>query len=274
VSPPAPATPPGFSAIREHGARWIAATAHLDALRAAGLLDPARVERLLATATGAAGRAATALVPLGALACVVRPVTRGGVFGPWLGRAFADPRRPLDELAVTARLAAAGAPVPDAVLAGAWRRGLAWNGIVATRFEAGAHDGEHYLRDGPAAARIARAAASAGAAVRRFHDAGGRHPDLHVKNLLVRDRDDACEVIVIDLDRARCGVPPGARERMRELMRLHRSLRKRDLLGSVGARGCARFFGAYVGCDRTLRTALLARLPAERRRNALHALRY
>lgn len=274
MSRPSPETPPECVALERDGAHWIADAARLEALRAAGLLDRSRVETLLATASGPSGRSATAQVRAGDVACVVRAVTRGGAFGPWLGRAFGDPRRPLDEFAVTRRLAAAGAPVPQALLAGAWRRGIAWNGIVVTRLEDGALDGERYLRDGPAPAQLARAAANAGAAVRRFHDAGGRHPDLHVKNLLFRDRDGAYDVVVIDLDRARCGAPPAARERMRELMRLHRSLRKRGLLDRVGGRGCVRFFHAYVGGDRALRAALLARLPAERRRSALHALHY
>jgi hypothetical protein len=61
---------------------------------------------------------------------------------------------------------------------------------------------------------------------------------------------------------------------MRELMRLYRSLVKRGLLEQVGPRGCARFFAAYVDRDRALRRALLAHLPRERRRVALHALGY
>lgn len=274
MSPRVPVPPPGFVAADDNAAHWIVSAAHLGALRAARLLDPIQLETLLATATGSVGRAATARVDAGGVACVVRQVTRGGVFGPWLGRAFADPRRPLDELVVTARLAAAGAAVPAALMAGVWRRGLAWHGIVVTRFESGARDGELYLRDAPEPARLARAAASAGVALRGFHDVGGRHPDLHVKNLLLRDRADACDVIVIDLDRARRTAPPDPRRRMQELMRLHRSLRKRGLLEIVGTRGCVRFLHAYVDGDRALRAALLARLPAEQRRSAMHALLY
>jgi hypothetical protein len=67
-------------------------------------------------------------------------------------------------------------------------------------------------------------------------------------------------------------ISPG--RRMRELMRLYRSLRKRGVLGQVGARGVARFFSAYVAGDRPLRRALLARLRRERARVALHALTY
>jgi tRNA A-37 threonylcarbamoyl transferase component Bud32 len=110
--------------------------------------------------------------------------------------------------------------------------------------------------------------------VRRFHDAGGSHPDLHVKNLLVRERDGAVEIVVIDLDRARLQAQVAPRARMAQLMRLYRSLLKRDLLRIVGDGGCTAFFDAYVQNDRALGDALLARLPAERRRVARHALRY
>ncbi|MDP6540543.1 MAG: hypothetical protein QF410_13455, partial [Planctomycetota bacterium] len=53
-----------------------------------------------------------------------------------------------------------------------------------------------------------------------------------------------------------------------------RSLLKRELLGGVGPRGLAAFFGAYCGSDRSLRRALLRRVGREQRKVALHALRY
>jgi hypothetical protein len=108
--------------------------------------------------------------------------------------------------------------------------------------------------------------------VRRFHDAGGHHPDLHVKNLLVRSGSPSPEIIVIDLDRAWVAAPPEPRERMAELMRLLRSLVKRGLAGRVGPRGFALFLRGYTAGDRRLRRALLARLPLERTRLRLHAL--
>jgi hypothetical protein len=119
-----------------------------------------------------------------------------------------------------------------------------------------------------------RAASAAGSAVRAFHDAGAHHADLHVGNLLFRARAADFEAWVIDLDRARLAQPPAARERMKQLMRLHRSLVKRGLLGQLGARGCARFFSSYTGGDRVLRSALLRQLPRERARLALHSLGY
>ena len=59
---------------------------------------------------------------------------------------------------------------------------------------------------------------------------------------------------------------------MTELMRLYRSLCKRELLPHVGPRGCARFIAAYSRGDRSLRRALRRHLPRETLRLRLHAL--
>jgi tRNA A-37 threonylcarbamoyl transferase component Bud32 len=268
------AAPPGFVALQEGDGRWLADAGIADSLRSAQLLEAAGVRAALASAAGASGRAATALVDVGGMSLVLRGVRRGGLVGPLLGAALLGPDRPLREIAVTAALRSAGAPVPRPAFGGAFRDGLVWNGAVATFLEADARDAEFWLRDAASPASLPGALASAGAAVRRFHDAGGSHPDLHVKNLLVRERSDGCEIIVIDLDRVRIEAGVAPRARMAQLMRLYRSLLKRDLMGVVGDAGCKAFFDAYVRDDRALRDALLARLPAERRRVARHALRY
>lgn len=273
------ATPPGFVAVNEPNGRWLADATIAGELRHAHLLDADGVRAALARAEGAEGRARTALVSIGPAQLVLRGVHRGGLLGPLLGDALFAPDRPLREIAVTAALRSAGAPVPRPAFGGAfrshsaWSR-IAWNGAVATWLEAATRDAAAWLRAGPSQASLARALDSAGAAVRRFHDAGGSHPDLHLKNLLVREAADRCEIVVIDLDRARIVPRLAARERMAQLMRLYRSLLKRDLLRLVGEPGCTAFFRAYTRGDDALRARLLARLPAERRRVARHALCY
>jgi tRNA A-37 threonylcarbamoyl transferase component Bud32 len=119
-----------------------------------------------------------------------------------------------------------------------------------------------------------RGARAAGAAIRRFHDAGGSHADLNIKNLLLCDCGAGIEVIVIDLDRARADRPPSPARRMRELMRLVRSIHKRGVAEVVGMRGAAAALSAYCAGDRALRRALLAHLPRERRRLARHKWLY
>jgi 3-deoxy-D-manno-octulosonic acid kinase len=277
--PPLPAgfppLPAGFVWVTRGADAFAAADGPLAAaLRAQGLLDPSGVRRALADGVGWYGRARAAAVALGepGTALVLRGLRRGGLFGPLLGGALLGPARPFRELAATAALHAAGAPVPRPAAAMAWRHGPVWNAAVATRLEAGALDAGSFLASDPTPACLRAALEAAGRAVRRFHDAGGSHRDLHIGNLLVRV--DPCEALVIDLDGARVGSRLEPEARMAELMRLYRSLRKRDLLGRVGERGSLAFFRAYVGGDRTLRRALLARLRAEQRHVAIHALHY
>jgi 3-deoxy-D-manno-octulosonic acid kinase len=271
--------PPGFVAVNRRDGRWLADAEIADELGRAHLLEAEGVRAALEQAGGASGRARTALLSLGTARLVLRGVRRGGLLGPWLGGALLTPNRPLREIAVTAALRRAGAPVPRPAFGGAFRspgacRGVAWNGAVATWLEADTRDAEAWLHAGPSQSSLDRALAGAGESVRCFHDAGGSHPDLHGKNLLVRELAERCEIVVIDLDRARVVRNLSARARMAQLMRLYRSLLKRDLLRIVGERGCAVFFDAYTQQDEALRAALLARLPAERRRVARHALRY
>lgn len=269
--------PEGFVWV-EH-ARSVAAldAAWRPALEAAGLLAPESVRAQLRRASGAPGRARIARVALaGQDDCVaLRGLRRGGWLGPLLGAGLAGPTRPFRELVVTARLLAAGAPVPRPVLALAWQRGPTWNAALATHFIEGAVDAAELLAAAPARRKLRAALSAAGRAVRRFHDAGGSHPDLHLANLLLRESGDRVAVFVIDLDGARVGAPPDPAERMAQLMRLQRSLYKRNLVRAAGGlRGSLCFLHAYVGGDRALRCALLARLPAERRRLARHALLY
>jgi Lipopolysaccharide kinase (Kdo/WaaP) family len=269
--------PTGFRITREPGRVTAADEGLYPALAAAGLLDPSRLVRRLAEAEGGpGGRGPTVVVRLDPdVRVLVRPLRRGGWLGPWLGASLLGPERPLAELTATAALRGAGAPVPRAAFAIAWRRrGPVWSGALGTLFEEDAQDALAFLASRPCPERLRLALRSAGRAVRRFHDAGGAHADLHLKNLLVRESAGSCEVLVVDLDRARVLSAVGPGERMAELMRLLRSLRKRGLLDAVGRRGCALFFGAYLGGDRVLRRRMRARLGVERLRLKLHAIAY
>jgi 3-deoxy-D-manno-octulosonic acid kinase len=244
--------------------------------RALGLLEDDALERAFAAPAGE-GRAPTArleLAPDGPR-LHLRRLMHGGLLGPLLGTAFLGTGRSLAELRVTQRLRDAGAPVPRPALALARRlAGPLRACAVGTFFEEDALDAAALLGAAPDRARMLRAVEAAGRAVRRFHDAGGRHADLHVKNLLLRESARGTVCVVVDLDKARIASDATPGERMSELMRLFRSLVKRGLLERVGARGCARFLSAYCGDDRRLRAALRRRLPAELRRVAVHRVGY
>jgi len=223
---------------------------------------------------GAEGRAATTLLswPGGGPELLVRSLHHGGWLGGLLGTRFLDLWRPVRELVVTAALHARGVPVPEPAFAAGERRSGSWRLALATGAETDVGDGIAFLSRPREPATVLRATASAGRAIRAFHDAGGLHADLHVKNLLVRLASDGSDVLVIDLDQATLGSPPQPAARMRQLMRLYRSLEKRDLLAPVGARGLAVFLAAYCAGDRELRAALLRHRDAELRRIAWHRL--
>ncbi len=241
---------------------------------ALGLLAPGGLEHILARASGPSGRSRTAVVSLPGCGerLHLRPVRHGGLLRALRRDRLLGLARPLAELRAHACLRAAGAPVPIPVLVAARRVRGFYRAAVATIHEEDTLDGIALLSSRAGEATRRRAASAAGSAVRALHDAGGRHPDLHIGNLLFRDRGGRVEALVVDLDRARVAAPLGAGGRMAELMRLHRSLVKRGLLAEVGVRGCAGFFASYTAGDRKLRGALLRRLPRERARLAIHAL--
>ncbi len=278
--PGAASEPPADAPLDLHRGRgWLAAVhpAWRPALAAAGWLRRAPLEagcRAEPFETGAGGgRGGVLRADLDSGTIVVRPLRRGGWLGPLLGGRLLVPLRPMAEARVTTRLLARGAPVPLAVLALAWRVGLGWKALVATEELPGARNSRAWLdaESRPAARR--RAASAAGGALRRFHDAGGRHRDLHLGNLLVTDTGGTPPRIhVIDLDRARVGAPPSPRRRMRELMRLYRSLCKSGVADR--ARLAAAAFRTYCAGDRSLRGRMLRWRAVEALRIAVHSLAY
>ena len=240
------------------------------------LLESGGLQRALANPTGPRGRSDTAVVPLpgSGVRVHLRPFRHGGWFGGLRGHALVGLGRPIAELRTTLALAAAGAPVPVPALVAAQRVGPLWSVTLGTLFEESALDAGVWLASAPSRRRLLRAAAAAGSAIRRFHDAGGRHRDLHIGNLLVRECGDETDVIVVDLDRASLAKSVRPARRMRELMRLHRSLVKRRWAQSIGVRGYTRFLASYTQGDRHLRNQLRSHLPRERLRVALHTAGY
>ncbi|MEM7408994.1 MAG: lipopolysaccharide kinase InaA family protein [Myxococcota bacterium] len=270
---------PGFERSQEPDQIWQVDARFAAALREQGWPAPDAVARCFGSVgsggEGSEGRGATAILALPGHSerLHLRPVRHGGLLGPLWAGCILGFERPLSELRVTETLRAAGAPVPRAVSVVAHRRfGPLWEAIYATEHVEDAADGLAWLARAPSRPARVAGARAVGAAIRRFHDAGGQHPDLHIKNLLLRGTEP--EVWVIDLDGARADAPPTPPRRMQELMRLVRSLHKRGVAEQIGVRGLAAGFSAYCGGDRGLRGALWRCLPREQRRMARHAWAY
>ena len=104
----------------------------------------------------------------------------------------------------------------------------------------------------------------AGRAVRRLHDAGVPHPDLHPKNLLLAPDG---RVLVLDLDKARPASGLLDEEtRLANLVRLGRAVEKHRLKGlRLAGRDVLAFLHGYAG-SRAAGRAWLERIRARLRR--------
>lgn len=259
------------------GRRLLVAEKFAEAVTALGLPEPEAAAALFAHRRAGSGRTATAVVPLPGhpVRLHLRAVRHGGWLGGLLGGALASTARPEAELRATAELLVRSAPVPQPVLAAGWRvAGPLWAGCLGTLHVEDSRNGIELLDSRASLPERLNFAEAAANAIRDFHDAGGRHPDLHLGNLLRCGPSAKSRVLVIDLDRAVAGLPPDASTRMHELMRLQRSVEKRGFEHALGPRARARFLSAYTRGDRALRRALWANLPRELRTLRWHRLGY
>jgi len=185
---------------------------------------------------------------------VAKRLLRGGVIGALLRDLYFDSLRPLREAQAAEDLAARGCATPQVVVARATRSATGlWTLEVATARVPSEGDLLAVLRArGPSR----ELAVATGRTLRRAHDAGLRHRDLQVKNLLVPADFFAPAasglrpaLVILDLDRCDVGEPLRETERIASLARFARSLAKHGLLARPGpaARHFARGYGALPG---------------------------
>lgn len=222
------------------------------------------------------GRGAVVSAPLPGRAgerMVVRRYRHGGALRVLGSRILLGAGRPFAELRALAAALATGVPAvrPIAALSEPLAPGLS-RGLIATAEEKGSVDLREALETGTFVRRSERRALAArlATAVRRLHDAGIFHADLHVKNVLVLDKrekgEKEADVVLVDFDRARLlGRPLPARLRYRNLFRLDRSLEKTRLapgrVSRVDRIACLRSYLDPEGVGRLARApGLKARL--------------
>ena len=270
--------PPGYVVHRVADATLVfdaALAAELVALR---LADPDARKRLFSRAP-LRGRGAAPSVRLRRdVSVILRRYQHGGVFGGVTGMLHLGLSRALDELRVTARAEASGAPVPHVVCLALWpAAGPFWSALIGTREERDARDLYEVLASTEDANPRRLLLREVGSAVRKLHDAGVDHRDLQLHNILVAEEGGRRRIVVIDLDRAsyHSSGRLSSRLRARSLGRLFRSVVKNGLWPSrVGRRELAAFMAAYTAGDRPLRAELRGFIRGEQVKLALHRLRY
>lgn len=261
--------------IRSPAYRLAANPECLELLANARLCDAAGFDAALRSARERpAGRGPQRLVDLpGADSPLrLRECRRGGALAGLLSNRFPSPRRVERELALWLVLHARGAPLPLPVGAFSRRRGLLWESHFGAVDRSASQDGLAWLGSSPARGLRDRVASAFGDALRRLHDAGGLHGDLNLRNVLIESGPNGTRCIFVDLASARAIVDPTPRERIRDVLRLERSLAKRGLLEVLDPRLRARALAAYCRGDRRLRAALLTAWPKGERRLLRHRL--
>lgn len=158
---------------------------------------------------------------------VLRHYRHGGVLAPLTRDIFVgSPPRPVLELAASEALRRRGVRTPE-VLGLFWKPAgpLMYRADLITR-EVPGPDLAAWLRERHPALRRRRVLRRVGEALAGFHVAGLHHPDLNLKNLIIREQSNDAEVWVLDLDRATVGAPLAEHEAVAQLKRLERSFRK------------------------------------------------
>jgi 3-deoxy-D-manno-octulosonic acid kinase len=190
-----------------------------------------RISRAAAGMPGARplrGRGAVWDVPSPAGRVVVRPYLRGGFLAPLARDRYAavGVSRPVRELRTAVAARARAIPTPEPLVAAVYPGRGTYAADLVTRLVPDARDLADVLFGAAGTDDREAACFAAGGCLRRLHDAGLRHPDLNLKNLLLQRRAAGWTVHVIDLDRARVGAPAGALARRRMVRRFFRSLDK------------------------------------------------
>lgn len=226
---PAPYLPAGFVQFRIGSTEVVANRRVADAFRTA--LEAGTLYRYAERhpeAHALTGRGVVYAVPLpgDVERVVVRHNHHGGMFAAVTRDVFRPPTRAPRELRTSERLRRAGVPTPEMLGYALYAAGPLLRRVdVVTCEVPNAFDLSDAILSDDAELRVA-ALQAAGRLVARLSDAGARHRDLNVKNiLLTEDRDTTCRALVLDVDRVSFPDDPQT-VLAQNLARLFRSARK------------------------------------------------
>ena len=162
---------------------------------------------------------------------VIRNYRHGGLLGKLLGGVFCDGDRPLNEVYVNEIALQKGVPSAEVIAITKKKLcGLFYRANFITREISGAVDVLQFLQETPLESIQRSKHAIIHALVkliRNMHDAGIYHADLHLKNILLKQ--DALRdfrAYIIDLDKSFVVDKLTVEQRMKNLLRLNRSIDK------------------------------------------------
>ena len=167
---------------------------------------------------------------LGNVSFVVRDYCHGGLFGKILRDIFWNSLRPLRELSICEAAGKSGIKTSE-VIAIVKNRvlGPIYKCRLVSKEITGAIDLMELLLNAEKNKLVARKRQiinKTAKAVKEMHGAGIYHADLHLKNILIQSAAGKVDVYIIDLDKSRQYEKISLHQRMRNIMRLDRSVEK------------------------------------------------
>jgi tRNA A-37 threonylcarbamoyl transferase component Bud32 len=250
--------PPGYQTLREGGREIWIRKGHEAGLRRQSLLNPNGLWKETPAPGQLTGRGEVLIIKGRRGEVAVKQYRHGGLLRRLTGDLFFFGSRPFQELAVTEKVRAAGVPTWD-ILAAIMERGWGgwYRGYLITTYLAAATDLISYLDQEPRGEKRRRVIGKTGEAVKKMHQAGIYHADLHLKNFLVED--GGRKVYLIDFDKSTAFTHLGPSQRIKNLMRLDRSAEKLKRLGlSLTEKDKSTFCRAYTAGDIEIRPYLKA----------------
>jgi len=231
-------TPAGF--VRVTAGRCVAVVheAHAEDARqmlAEGSLYEAAARDLAARPLQGRGVAYAIALPATETRVVVRHNRHGGLLAPLTRDLFLPPTRAPRELEISLRLRALGITTPEVLMYGISPAPFGFlRADVVTRQIEDARDLSAFMAPDASSAERQVAWTATRALVRTMNDAGVRHHDLNVKNVLIARSGDELTAYLLDVDRVTFGAPRSPEVARGNLERLLRSARKwRDERGAL-----------------------------------------
>lgn len=240
---------PGYHTQREGRRVLMIRHGHKDHLRHEGLLDPGGLWATTSHQNHLKGRGTVLRIKGKQGDVALRKYRHGGLLRRLTGDLFFFGARPFQEVAITEEVRSAGVPTLEILAAimervwGGWYRGY-----LITRYLPSAIDLISYLDKERGGKKRGKVIEKAGEAVRKIHQRGIYHADLHLKNFLVAKQ--GSKVYLIDFDKSAVGGRLHPSRRMKNLKRLDRSAEKLKRLGlPLTKRDKKIFCRSYVSGD-------------------------
>jgi tRNA A-37 threonylcarbamoyl transferase component Bud32 len=222
-------------------------------LRRQGLLNPAILWEKTPHPSHLAGRGEVLLIKGKEGGVAVRKYRHGGLLRRLTGDLFFFGARPFQETAITEEVKSAGVSTVE-ILAAIIDRGWGgwYRGYLITKYLPTATDLISYLDKEPQGERRKAIIEKAAEAVKRMHQGGMYHADLHLKNFLVDEK--KTKVYLIDFDKSEVYPRLKPLTRMKNLKRLDRSAEKLIRHGLSLTQGDKKTFcRIYTSGDREIR---------------------